>query len=103
VIKKAERFETRANDKKKTAAWTPGNLVRLVNLVTKVGLKDKLRGNKWEGPFVITQVFDHNVELDITGKHKVINNNRIKLAEKPRSSRFGRVYRKVERLGVGNE
>jgi len=103
VTKEAERFKTRANDKKKTAAWTPGNLVRLNNPVTKVGLKDKLRGNKWEGPFVITQVFDHNVELDITGKHKVINNNRIKLAEKPRSSRFGRVYRKVERLGVGKE
>ncbi len=59
----------------------------------------KLRGNKWAGPFKILHVRDYNVELDIQNKHKSINKSRIKPAEKARS-KYGRIYKPVDRLGV---
>jgi len=101
IQKEAGKTSIRTGEKyKKQVRWTEGDQVRLNNPVTKVGLKDKLRGNRWLGPYVVSKAFEHNVELDITGKHKIINNSRVKPAEKPRSSRFGRIYKTVDRLGV---
>ena len=83
-----------------TPVYKIGDWVRLHNPVTKIGLKKKLRGDLWKGPFKILDITPFNVKLD-EGKRQVWQHkNRIKRAEKPRQSRYGRVYKKVNRLGI---
>lgn len=72
--------------------------IRLEQPATKSGLKKKLRKDLWQGPYKVTNTNEKgNVEVDIRGKKKWIHVNRVKPAEK---SRYGRIYRKVERYGI---
>jgi len=105
ILKGAEKSKARAQAEqinKKKVSWKVGDSVRLNNPVTRPGLKEKLRGDKWIGPFIISKVGRHNTEIIVKNKPKIVNSSRVKPAEPPRSSRFGRVYKQVDRLGTNH-
>jgi len=60
-----------------------GDSVRLFRPATKIGLKTKLRGTLWEGPYkVIGKYPNGNLKLNVGGKQPyTVNPMRVKLAE----------------------
>ena len=75
--------------------------VRLNNPVIKVGLKKKLSKNNWKWPYIVKGKNKFNIKLEVEGKTKVVHSKRVIPAERLRS-RYGRIYKPVERLGIEN-
>ena len=96
IIKQAEKSQRWLKSKvKETKPFEVDDRVRLHCPATKIGLKRKLRSDLWQGPFVIEKVRYPNVTI----ADKTYHMNRIKRAE-PTRSRYGRRYKRVERLGI---
>ncbi len=58
-----------------------GDLVRLTAPATAVGLKPKLRKDKWKGPYkIIDKNNQSNVCIDINGSSKWVHISRVKSA-----------------------
>jgi hypothetical protein len=59
-----------------------GDNVRLKMFATKVGLKEKLRGDMWAGPYrIFGKAPNGNIKLKIRGKLYITNPDRLKIAE----------------------
>ena len=96
IIKSADYSEKKV-DMEKTPSYKIGELVMLNNPVTKVGLKAKLRRDKWQGPYKIIDKNDKsNVRLDINGKLDWVHVSRIKKAET--RTRYFRLSKPPDRL-----
>lgn len=65
--------------------YSVGDAVRIKRPQTKVGLKKKLRNDRWSEPVEVTRVLsDQNVEIKLHDKLKVVNTNNIKHKESSR-------------------
>lgn len=96
IQKSAEYSESRVITSK-IIEYKVGDWVRLNAPATKVGLKTKLRRDKWRGPYkVIDRNDKSNICLDIDGKYKWVHISRVKKAET--RTRYFRISRPPDRL-----
>ena len=66
---------------KKFPIYKENELARIKNPVTKIGLKKKLRNDKWGNPVKIVRVSSpQNIEVEIKDKRKVVNVKKVKKA-----------------------
>ena len=100
ILKSAEYSEGRI---KPTAQvfYKVGQLVMLNNPVTRVGLKAKLRRDKWRGPYKIIDLNDKsNVCLDIDGQLRWVHVSKVKKTEI--RTRYNRLSKPPDRLEYSN-
>ena len=84
-------------DVEKAIQYKIGQQIMLQNPVTKVGLKTKLRRDKWRGPYKIVDLNDKsNVCVDIDGKMSWVHTSRIKNYEV--RTRYFRLSKPPDRL-----
>ena len=103
VIKQAKKSKETYDSKLKTpSTFKEGDLVRLNNPVTKVGLKKKLRNDIWSAIAKVKRVVSpQNLEIEINNKTKIVNINNLKRAyaqneeirKVPTVTRYGRISR----------
>ena len=87
IIKYAEINKERYDRKydNKPIKYQVGDLIRLKMPQTKIGLKSKLRNDKWSEPLEIKKVIsDQNVEVTWNDKAKIVNVNNVKKKERDR-------------------
>ena len=95
IVRHAENSKRLYDNKyqKPPPLFKTGDLVRVKQPLTKIGLKKKLRNDHWSEPMEIKNVpSEQNVEIQLpNGKRKIVNNNNIKLKEQKRT--FAEVVR----------
>jgi hypothetical protein len=86
AINKKRKFKFDSKYKEKII--NIGDSVRLHNAATKVGLKNKLRGEIWTGPFkVMGKAPNGNLKLNtFKRKYYIVHPDRVKLAESEREN-----------------
>ena len=97
IVKSAKYSESRIK-KDKVYDFAIGDLVRLTSPATTVGLKPKLRKDKWIGPYkIIDKNNQSNVCIDINGKSKWVHISRVKSAAiRTQSSRISKPPKRLE-------
>lgn len=87
IVKQAEINKERYDRKydHPPPKYRVGDLVRIKQPQTKIGLKCKLRNDLWSDPYPITRVTsEQNVEVKINEKTKIVNVNNVKPKERDR-------------------
>ena len=97
ILKSAEYTESRITPSD-NIDYKVGDWVRLNSPATKIGLKTKLRRDKWRGPYkIVNKNTMSNVCLDMDGKLKWVHISRIKIAEtRTRSFRLSKPPNRLE-------
>ena len=88
ILKCAATEKTRYDRKDSGIEYRVGDWVRLFEPAVKVGLKQKLRNERWAGPFQILRLSEnHNVTIRLgNGKDFRFHTDRIKHAKKQRNA-----------------
>ena len=92
----AEKSAKTLSNKYKALNYPEGTQVRLHQPATKTGLKYKLRGDRWQGPYEVLEESQYNVKLKPGKKEIWVHKNRVK----PQKSRYGRQYKEPSRMGA---
>ena len=81
VTRRAEADKTRHDSRHKPVSYNVGDLVRIRDDSTKVGVSNKLKAERWSSPIRVESVRSNDVAVMSRGQLKWINASRVKKAE----------------------